>query len=482
MNASSTIVWFRNDLRVDDNDALSAAVQRGQPILPVFIWAPEEEGNTPPGSASRWWLHQSLASLGAELERLGSRLLIRTGAAERELDKLIQESGADAVYWNRRYEPSAVQREKQLQSKLQKRGIRVENFGASLLFDPEEIRTKQGKPYQVFTPFWRACLSLPEPAEPLPPPSKIISPAKWPKSAALESLDLEPKIDWAAGIREAWTPGSAGAKQNVRKFLEDTVDTYQSDRDRPDLVGTSRLSPHLHFGEISPRQIWHAVKQNCSEDRRTSQGKGATTFLSELGWREFAHHVLYHFPHTPGRPLRENFESFPWIQGKSRLLAWQRGQTGYPIVDAGMRELWEAGWMHNRVRMVVGSFLTKDLLISWRAGAKWFWETLVDADLANNTLGWQWISGCGADAAPYFRVFNPVTQGKKFDPEGLYVRRWVPELEQLPNRWIHEPWNAPLDLLENAGVNLGQNYPNPIVDHAEARQAALAAFNVMKSR
>ena len=476
------IVWFRQDLRTDDNLALAAAAQRGGPVIPLFLWTPDEENGWPPGAASRWWLHQSLRSLREDLGELGSRLVLRRGKTHQELDRLIDQSGADAIYWNRRYEPAVSRRDDHLAAVLSESGIDVKSFQGNVLFDPPKCRTQQGKPYQVFTPFWKKCLSLEEPRKPVRRPRRLEPPTAWPSSDSLESLKLEPRIDWANGLRAAWTPGATGAKRQLDRLLKLVLPDYEQGRDRPDVVGTSRLSPHLHFGEISPCSIWHAVKERTSSDRGTKQGRSANVFLQELGWREFAHHVLVHFPHTADKPLRREFEEFPWVSDRKRLVAWRTGQTGYPIVDAGMRELWATGWMHNRVRMIVGSFLTKDLRISWLEGAKWFWDTLADADLANNTLNWQWIAGCGADAAPYFRIFNPVAQGEKFDPHGAYVRHWVPELDKLSPQWIHQPWSAPDDALQTAGVVLGETYPERVVDHAVARKDALAAFARIKNR
>lgn len=482
MTRKPVIVWFRRDLRLADNPALLAAVDRGGPVIPVYIWAADEDGDWQPGAASRWWLHQSLTKLADDLESVGSRLLLRRGASSAQLQRLIKETSADMVAWNRLYEPAAVQRDQQVEKLLGERGVESASFNAALLFEPWKVETKQGKPFQVFTPFWKACRSSAQPEAPLQRPNRIPAPQRWPDSVSLESLSLEPEFDWAGGIRREWQPGAAGAKMRLKVFLREIAADYKDTRDRPCTNGTSRLSPHLHFGEIGPREVWHAVKDQCSNDRRTREGKSAEVFLSELGWREFAHHVLYHFPHTVDKPLRKAFEHFPWSSDRRALRAWRKARTGYPIVDAGMRELWTTGWMHNRVRMIVGSFLAKDLLISWRDGANWFWDTLVDADLANNTLGWQWISGCGADAAPYFRIFNPVSQGEKFDSEGAYVRRWVPELKKLPTTRIHQPWNASNDELKKAGVVLGETYPRPIVDHREARKAALEAFEVVKGR
>jgi len=472
----TTIVWLRLDLRLTDHPALTAAIERGV-VTTVFIWTPEDEKRWPLGGASRWWLHQSLSNLNNVLRSRGSRLIIRIGATVSTLCDLVQESGATAVYYSRRYEPAAVQMEQQVEQALAEKGIEATGHPGTLLFDPAAIRTKTGQPYQVFSPFWRRCLQETEPAEPLPAPKNIPAPTRWPKSAKLADLALEPTIDWAGEIRATWQPGEAGAQQLLDRFVSEALIEYDTDRDRPDRDGTSRLSPHLHFGEISPRQVWAALHKRASA-ARFSQGR--ERYLSEIGWREFAHHLLVHFPHTPVQPLREEFSRFPWDDDQKLLRAWQRGLTGYPIVDAGMRQLWKTGWMHNRVRMIVASFLTKDLLISWQRGAEWFWDTLADADLANNTLGWQWTAGCGADAAPYFRVFNPVSQGERFDPDGTYIRRWVPELAEVPNEWIHQPWEAPPLLLNAAGVQLGWDYPRPIVDHAKARTKALEAYGGMR--
>jgi deoxyribodipyrimidine photo-lyase len=475
---SATLVWFRLDLRWEDQPALHAALERGRPIIPVFIWAPAEEGAWPPGGASRWWLHQSLRALDAGLRQLGSRLLLRQGPTLETLQTLVKESGADAIFWNRRYEPAIMARDKSLKETLRARGLHVQSFNAALLFEPWILHNRSGAPFQVFTPFWKHCLTQPTPPPPVPAPAALPAPRSWPPSLPLEALELEPKIDWAAGLRAAWHPGPAGAAQQLDRFLSTAFARYNEGRNHPAIPGTSRLSPHLHFGEISPRQIWHRLSGWAKQQQPPLNNWAASQFVAELGWREFAYHLLYHFPHTPEEPLRAAFKHFPWRPDPGDALrAWQKGRTGYPIVDAGMRELWATGWMHNRVRMIAGSFLVKDLLLDWRHGARWFWDTLVDADLASNSLGWQWVAGCGADAAPYFRIFNPVMQGEKFDPEGHYVRRWVPELSQLPARWIHRPWEAPPDVLAHAGVELDRTYPRPIVNHAIAREVALEAFH-----
>jgi len=470
--ADASLLWFRHDLRLADNPALLAAARRGGPVVPVFIWAPEEEGRWPPGAASRWWLHQSLARLDAALRAIGSRLVLRRGPTAAALRGLLRETGARAVLWNRRYEPAAVSRDRGIKEELKESGVDAESFNGTLLFEPWEVKTRQGGPFRVFSGFWKACLELPEPPAPDPGPPRLAAPRKWPASAALAEFGLEPDVDWAAGLREAWRPGEVGARERLDRFLAEALAAYPTGRDRPDRPGTSRLSPHLHFGEVSARQAWHAARAAREGQARDA----AAAFVRELGRREFAYHLLFHFPETPEQPLRKSFAAFPWKQDVSRLAAWQRGRTGYPFVDAGMRELWRTGWMHNRVRMVAASFLVKDLLIPWQDGAAWFWDTLVDADLANNTLGWQWTTGCGADAVPYFRVFNPLTQGERFDPACDYVRRWLPELARLPDDWVHRPAEAPPGVLADAGVEVGRSYPEPVVDHRAAAKRALRAF------
>ncbi len=477
----STLVWFRQDLRIADNPALSAAVQAGAPVIPVFIHAPAEEGAWPPGGAARWWLHHSLKNLQESLAACGSRLCIRAaGNSLAELRALVRESGATRVVWNRRYEPAAMLRDRDIKAALRGDGLQAKSFNSALLREPWAIRTASGGPFQVFTPFWRHCSSLADPADPLPAPQALRAPGAWPEALELDSLALLPRLPWSQGFEAAWTPGSGAARAHLEEFLTHTFADYTNRRDRPGIRGTSRLSPHLHFGELGPREIWHATRRFALQRGQHTSWR-ESQFLRELGWREFAHHLLFHFPGTPEQPLRERYASFPWKSNATALKAWQFGRTGYPIIDAGMRELWQTGWMHNRVRMVVASFLVKDLLLPWTHGARWFWDTLIDADLASNTLGWQWVAGCGADAAPFFRIFNPVSQGMRFDPDGAYVRRWVPELSRLADQWLHRPWEAPAAQLRSAGIILGRNYPQRIVNHEEARKQALGAYEQIKA-
>jgi len=476
-----SLVWFRQDLRLHDNPALQAAIERGGPVIPVFIRSVEEAGAWRPGEASDWWLHQSLQELNRSLQATGSRLILRTGTSLTELLRLVKETGADAVFWNRVYEPAAIARDKQVKPALRQAGLAAESFNGTLLMEPWEVQTGEGRPYQVFTAFWKSCLAKPAPTTPLPAPSKLRAPESWPTTVPLESLHLEATRPWIQGLKAAWQPGTISALRQLNTFVEAAVLDYETARDRPAEIGTSRLSSHLHFGEISPRMIWHTV-QSRFPNLTESHDSNPRTYLKEIGWREFAYHLLYHFPATTDQPLRPEFARFPWEDNPQFLKAWQRGRTGYPIVDAGMRELWATGWMHNRVRMIVASFLVKDLRLHWRHGAAWFWDTLVDADLAANTLGWQWSAGCGADAAPYFRVFNPTLQSEKFDPDGHYLRKWIPELKSLPTRWLHAPWMAPQPTLHAASITLGRTYPNPIVDHKVARIRALEAFEKIKQK
>ncbi len=454
---------------------MAAAVSAGTPIIPVFIRAPEEDGRWRPGAASNWWLDASLTSLCRELEKRGSRLILRRGPAADALADLTRESKASCVFWNRLYHPPAMQRDQELKSALHRHGMAVQDFNGSLLFEPATMRNSNGKPFRIFSAFWRACLAKSVTAPFHKVPSRLLAPECWPASLTVSDLDLQPTVDWAAGLRDNWRPGAPGARMQMNRFRRTALAAYARRRDQPDAASTSRLSPHLHFGEISPARVWHAVRE-LMEKGGSEPRASCESFLRQLAWREFSSHLLYSHPDSADQPLRPEFAAFPWGHDRRSFVAWTRGRTGYPFVDAGMRELWTTGWMHNRVRMVAASFLVKHLLISWQEGAAWFWDTLVDADLANNTMGWQWVAGCGADAAPYFRIFNPVLQGEKFDPAGRYVRRWIPELARLPDAWIHKPWLAPRPVLAGAGVELGKTYPHPIVDHDEARRRALAAL------
>ena len=475
-----SLLWFTRDLRLDDNPALQAALARGA-VLPVYVLDDDDAGPWAAGGASRWWLHGALQSLDQELRARGSRLVLRRGRAREVLEKLLASTGADAVYWSRRYEPWALARNEALKTALRARGVQAHSFNALLLREPWELATQQGSPYRVFTPFWKALQAAGVAAPVDDAPARIAAPEAWPASEPLDDWALLPQApDWAGGLRAAWQPTPAAAQLRLQTFLAGPAFEYQEARNLPGVHGSSRLSPYLHFGQISPRQVWQAVEAAAQADGASTRPAGLHTYLSEIAWREFSYHLLYHYPQLPHTPLRPEFAAFPWAEAPDALRAWQLGQTGYPIVDAGMRELWHTGWMHNRVRMIVASFLIKDLLIPWQTGEQWFWDTLVDADLASNAASWQWVAGCGADAAPYFRVFNPSLQGAKFDPAGSYVRHWVPELARLPDACLHAPWEArPVDLAA-ARVRLGHDYPAPLVDHAVARQRALLAYEQLR--
>jgi len=466
----TALVWLRNDLRLDDNPALQAARKRHRRLLPVFILEPEDEPEAP-GAAARVWLHHSLARLQEALSAAGSRLLLLRGEALPRLRELAGETGASALYWNRRYEPAAVARDRAIKAGLD---LECHSFNARLLVEPWSVATGAGRPYRVFTPFWKSVRLQLDSIQPVPTLRRLPPAPAAPGGLSLDALGLVPQHPWATRMMTHWRPGEAGAQATLRRFLDQALADYPPNRDLPAVAGTSRLSPHLHFGEIGPRRILEAVRRHLS--KHPGDGEAAEAFLRQLGWREFAYHLLFHFPHTLHAPMDRRFEAFPWRRDPQQLSAWQQGRTGIPLVDAGMRELWATGWMHNRVRMLVASLLTKNLAQPWQAGADWFRDTLVDADAANNSLGWQWTAGCGADAAPFFRIFNPVTQGRRFDPEGDYVRRWVPELARVPARWIHEPWAAPAEVLAESGVRLGHDYPEPIVDLRSSREAALAAW------
>jgi deoxyribodipyrimidine photo-lyase len=479
MSASPRLAihWFRADLRLADNPALLSAAE-GERMVALFI----EETNTkhrPRGGASRWWLHHSLERLARNLKEKGGELILLRGDSRVLIPQIAASLGADRITWNRRYSEAERETDAAIKSALTAAGIEATSFNGAMLYEPMEIRTQAGGPMRVFTPFWKACRALREPAAPLPAPQRLPPPpaGNIPSRLALADLRLLPTTpDWAGGIRESWAPGEASAASRLAAFIDGPLDGYGENRDRPDRPSTSRLSPHLAFGEISPRQIWHALEAARLSGETRASGRDAEKFFSELGWREFSTHLLFHFPYLPRDNHQPRFDAFPWRDEPAARRAWQRGLTGYPMVDAGMRELWQTGFMHNRVRMIAASFLIKHLMQDWRAGEAWFWDTLVDADAANNAASWQWVAGSGADAAPYFRIFNPFSQGEKFDPEGLYIRRFVPELAALPDKFIHRPWEAPPGVLKAAGVTLGETYPAPIVDHDRARERALAAF------
>jgi deoxyribodipyrimidine photo-lyase len=468
---TTAVVWFRRDLRLTDNPALCHAVEHADRVVCLYIHSPQEEGRWRAGGASRWWLHHSLQALQKQIKESRGTLVLRSGPALAALKALILETNAELLTWNRLFEPLLDERDAQIETTLGKAGIECVQFNGSLLFDPADVATKSGTPFRVYTPFWRHCTQrLGEITRPAAAPQRIPA-VLHVHSESLDGWKLLTGRAWEGRLSQHWTPGEHSAHATLSKFTESAIDRYSQGRDRPDIEGTSRLSPHLHFGEIGPRQILAAI------ENRTGKNASTQRYLSQIGWREFAHHLLVHFPHTPEEPLDPRFSLYPWTRSTSALKAWQRGNTGIPLVDAGMRELWHTGWMHNRVRMIVASLLTKNLRLNWVKGAHWFWDTLVDADLANNTLGWQWVAGCGADASPYFRIFNPVLQAKRFDLQREYIRHWVPELAALSNRWIHHPWAAPAEELAKAGVRLGKTYPRPIVDLKKSRTQALDGYS-----
>ncbi|WP_428309908.1 cryptochrome/photolyase family protein [Hydrocarboniphaga sp.] len=474
----TALVWFRRDLRLADNPALSHALERAERILAVYIGGFEAPG-TEPGAASRWWLHQSLTAFAADLNQRGAELVIRRGEPAKVLGQLAKEQGAEAVFWNRLYEPAQDAADRKTCDSLIAAGLEVQTYNGALLAEPWEIQTQTGGPYRVYTPFSRNVRARGAPRSPLPAPRRI--PGLAAQSLSIDSLGLLPRIRWDAGMSRMWTPGEAGAHRRLGRFCDEALHDYSAGRDRPDQLLTSLLSPHLHFGEIGPVQVLARLQRELAEQHGPGVSAGAEAYEREILWREFAHHVIYHYPTTPTEPMDPRFAGFAWRQPReyaADLARWQRGATGVPIVDAGMRQLWSTGWMHNRVRMIVASFLSKNLLIPWQEGAAWFLDTLVDADLAANSMGWQWVSGSGADAAPYFRIFNPVTQSQKFDPQGRYLRQWVPEIAALPDKLVHAPWL--LGPAESARQKI--DYPVPSVDLGESRARALQAFDLIKQR
>lgn len=481
--SSGVLVWFREDLRLGDNPALQNAAAQGGPVTALYVLDETAKGPRGMGGASRWWLAQSLRALGKDCAAIGLPFAIRRGRSADVVKQAAAEAGAEKVVWNRRYAPAETELDSSIKSGLKRDGFEIESLKARLLHEPWEVTSKSGGPLKVYSPFWRAATARGEPRAPLPRPANgKLTAGKALDGEAVDDLGLEPtKPNWAGGMAEAWEPGEAGARKALKAFLDDGLKGYADNRDRPDMPATSRMSPYLRFGEVSPFQLWHAVERAKAEGPATP--RDVEKFRAELGWREFSYHLLHHFPELATKNFNERFDAFPWAKpNPAHVRAWRKGLTGYPIVDAGMRQLWTTGWMHNRVRMICASFLIKDLMIDWRDGEAWFWDTLVDADPANNAASWQWVAGSGADAAPYFRVFNPSLQGAKFDPKGEYVRAFVPELAKLADKHIHTPWEAPAAALDEAGVDLGKSYPKPIVDHSAARDRALAAFEKIKAK
>ncbi|KQO76813.1 deoxyribodipyrimidine photo-lyase [Rhizobium sp. Leaf262] len=476
-NKDPVILWFRKDLRLADNRALAAAMDHGGPVIPVYIRDEDPHLDGALGGAQEWWLLHSLTALSKALEAIGSKLILRQGASETLLKSLLKDTGATAVFWNRRYDAHGMDFDSKLKKTLREDGFQVESFAGHLLHEPSKLKTKSGGPYRVYTPFWRAFEGGDEPNEPIAAPKKLVSPSHWPQSDTLKNWHLLPtKPDWAKQFKEVWTPGEAGAADNLETFIDDSLKGYEEGRDFPAKPATSMLSPHLAMGEISPAQVWHATRGLSSH----IASHDLSRFRKEIVWREFCYHLLFHFPELDKKNWNDSFDAFEWKTDSAKFKAWTKGMTGYPIVDAGMRQLWQHGVMHNRVRMITASFLIKHLLIDWRQGEKWFRDTLVDADPASNPANWQWVAGSGADASPFFRIFNPILQGEKFDPEGEYVKTFVPELSKLDKKFIHKPFNAPKEVLQKAGIELGKSYPKPLVDHNEARQRALAAYSDIK--
>jgi len=476
MLIDTAIVWLRRDLRLEDNPALTFALRRCRSVVLLYVYSPSEEAPWQPGSASNWWLHHSLQAFIKSIARYNVRLLIRRGNSLETILDISNQTGAKAVFWNRLYEPTMVKRDKYVKSQLRANDIETASFNGALLKEPWEISKADGSMYRVFTPFSRQYLDDPAIRPLHPGPDNMVCGAGELTSLSVEDLKLLPAKTWYSGFADLWQPGEVGAMKQMNRFLDDALTGYDEGRNIPSIEGVSMLSAHLHFGEISPVQVWCAARFQADSERGYSSGVNLSEekpYLKQLVWRDFAHHILFHLPQTVDQPFNEKFAGFQWESNPEFLDAWKKGRTGIPLVDAGMRQLWQTGWMHNRIRMLVASVLTKNGLVHWQEGAQWFWETLVDANLANNSMGWQWTAGCGVDAAPYFRVFSPTRQGQRFDPMGEYIRKWVPELESVPNKFIHEPWNS--------SDFSAKSYPGPIVDLSKSRKRALEKYRLLRT-
>ena len=473
-NEDIIIFWFRQDLRIVDNPGLSKSLTSDK-VLPIYILDDTNSNDFAMGAASRWWLHNSLRELNKNLD---NKLSLYIGDPSEILESLSSRFNIKGIFWNRCYEPWRIERDKKIKSKFIEKDIIVETFNSALLWEPWEILKSDNTPYKVFTPYYRkGCLMSEPPRKPLSAPNLDTLFEDKENILQLDDLNLLPRIKWYKEMEKVWEPGEKGAHKKLESFLSDGLLGYKEDRNFPSKKNVSQLSAHMHFGEISPNQVWHRAK--LKKDL-PGIAKDLDHFLSELGWREFSYNLLFHFPELPRENLQKKFDNFPWIENEILFDKWKKGLTGYPIVDAGMRELWQTGYMHNRVRMIVGSFLVKNLLLHWHKGEEWFWDCLIDADLASNSASWQWVAGSGADAAPYFRIFNPILQGKRFDPDGSYIKKFIPELEQLPSRYLFSPWEAPIEVLSEANIELGSDYPEPIVDLIKSRDRALEAFSTIR--
>lgn len=469
MTSKTTIFWFRQDLRISDNPGLFEAAKNGL-VMPIYIL----DDKSQMGAASKWWLHNSLHHLNKSLD---NKLNVYSGNPKDIIFKIVEENNINSVYWNRCYEPDRIELDTEIKKLLKGKDIECKSFNGSVLWEPWDILKNDKTPYKIYTYFYRkGCLTSQPPRETLPKPSSLELIQDTNNKTTIDELKLLPAIKWFTKLEKKWVVGEKSAQEKLEKFLNEGLEGYKEKRNFPAKRNVSNLSPHLHFGEISPNQIWQEA-QNHLKPR--DYPNDLDCFLSEIAWREFSYYLLYHFPYLPYKNLNSKFDKFPWEPNMMLLEAWKHGKTGYPIIDSGMRQLWQTGYMHNRVRMIVASFLVKNLLIDWRVGADWFWDCLVDADPASNSASWQWVAGSGADAAPYFRIFNPVLQSEKFDPDGTYIRQFVPELSKLPNKYLFKPWEAPAIVLKDAGVILGETYPMPIVDLQLSRDMALKAYRLL---